>query len=229
MHTTAKTAPRWPWRPSGGSAGATASPLNQLPVQQVPLLPLTPWAWQPCVPCCPITPRQFKAPTPIDGARLAHRPLQDLADSLAASGKGLIMVMGKGGVGKTTIAAALALALVKKGHAVHLSTTDPAAHLASTLQTEVPGLEVSRIDPKAETRRYVDKVMSTKGAQLNADRRALLLEDLQSPAPKRWPCSTRFRARWHKPAAPLWCWTPPHGPLPAFDGCHGGLPPPNDP
>lgn len=157
-------------------------PLNELPVQQVPLRPFD------TVGLAALrtllsdgAPSPQAAHTPPSAPALSAGKLQELADALAAPGKGLIMVMGKGGVGKTTIAAALALALVKKGHAVHLSTTDPAAHLASTLQADVPGLEVSRIDPQAETRRYVDKVMSTKGAQLNADERALLLEDLQSP------------------------------------------------
>ena len=107
--------------------------------------------------------------------------LNQLADELAANGKGLIMVMGKGGVGKTTIAAALALALVQRGHAVHLSTTDPAAHLAITIQGEVAGLKVDRIDPKAETQRYIDKIMAVRGPKLDEQGRALLLEDLQSP------------------------------------------------
>jgi len=107
--------------------------------------------------------------------------LNQLADELAAKGKGLIMVMGKGGVGKTTIAATLALALVQRGHAVHLSTTDPAAHLAGTIQDEVAGLKVDRIDPKAETQRYIDKIMAARGPKLDEQGRALLLEDLQSP------------------------------------------------
>ena len=108
-------------------------------------------------------------------------PFSTLIEELAAPGKGLIMVMGKGGVGKTTIAAALALGLVSRGHAVHLSTTDPAAHLAATLDGQVPGLEVSRIDPKAETQRYIDKIMASRGSQLDEQEKALLLEDLQSP------------------------------------------------
>ncbi len=107
--------------------------------------------------------------------------IDQLVDELAQAGKGLIMVMGKGGVGKTTIAAALAVGLVQRGHAVHLSTTDPAAHLASTLEGQLPGLDVSRIDPKAETQLYIDKVMATRGARLDEQERALLLEDLQSP------------------------------------------------
>ena len=112
---------------------------------------------------------------------LAVAPIDQLVDELAAAGRGLIMVMGKGGVGKTTIAAALALGLVQRGHAVHLSTTDPAAHLAMTLDGEVPGLQLGRIDPKLETQRYIDKVMAARSPGLDAAERALLLEDLQSP------------------------------------------------
>lgn len=107
--------------------------------------------------------------------------LDALADELAASGRGLIMVMGKGGVGKTTVAAALALGLVARGNTVHLSTTDPAAHLVGTLAGEVPGLRVDRIDPKVETQRYIDRVMAAKAPGLNAREQALMLEDLRSP------------------------------------------------
>ena len=107
--------------------------------------------------------------------------LDMLADELATASHGLIMVMGKGGVGKTTVAAALALGLLARGKTVHLSTTDPAAHLAVTLNGDVPGLRVSRIDPKVETQRYIDKIMAARSPGLDTAERALLLEDLQSP------------------------------------------------
>lgn len=107
--------------------------------------------------------------------------LAQLTDELAQAGHGLIMVMGKGGVGKTTIAAALAVGLVQRGHSVHLTTTDPAAHVSQTLAGELPGLKVDRIDPVAETQAYIAKIMATKGKNLDADGKALLLEDLQSP------------------------------------------------
>lgn len=125
----------------------------------------------------PITPT---TPTVVEHGGDFHG-LATLADELAAAGHGLIMVMGKGGVGKTTVAAALALGLVQRGKTVHLSTTDPAAHLAVTLAGEVPGLRVDRIDPKAETQRYIDKIMAAKAPGLDAQEQALLLEDLRSP------------------------------------------------
>jgi arsenite-transporting ATPase len=114
-------------------------------------------------------------------ATLPAEPLSRLADELAAFGHGLIMVMGKGGVGKTTVAAALAVGLVQRGHSVHLTTTDPAAHVAEALHGSLEGLKVGRIDPKAETAAYISKIMATRGKALDEQGKALLLEDLQSP------------------------------------------------
>ena len=107
--------------------------------------------------------------------------LDALVDELAAQGHGLVMTMGKGGVGKTTIAAAIAVALADRGLPVHLTTTDPAAHLAQTLDGSVPNLEVSRIDPAVETERYRQAVLTRKGASLDDAGRASLEEDLRSP------------------------------------------------
>lgn len=128
-------------------------------------------------PACPTPP----AAMPTIRLPQTTQNLQALADDLARETRGLVMVMGKGGVGKTTIAAALAVALAARGRAVHLSTTDPAAHLASTLEGSVPGLTVDRIDPAVETQRYIDKIMASRGRELDDAGRALLLEDLRSP------------------------------------------------
>lgn len=125
-------------------------------------------------------PSEMPTPRALDVAR-GHRGLADLVTEIAQGEHGLIMVMGKGGVGKTTVAAALALGLVQHGKSVHLSTTDPAAHLAVTLNGEVPGLSVGRIDPKAETQKYVDKIVAAKSPGMTPSEKDLLIEDLRSP------------------------------------------------
>jgi arsenite-transporting ATPase len=106
--------------------------------------------------------------------------LSALVDDLVRAGRGVIMTMGKGGVGKTTVAAGIATELVRRGLPVHLSTTDPAAHVAAAAG-EAVGLQVSRIDPQAETKAYVEQVMTTAGQGLDANGRTLLEEDLRSP------------------------------------------------
>lgn len=107
--------------------------------------------------------------------------LEDLVATIERQGNGVIMTMGKGGVGKTTVAAAIAVMLAKRGHSVHLSTTDPAAHLAQTLHGKVEGLTLSKIDPAAETAAYQGEVMLAQGAAMDEAGRALLEEDLRSP------------------------------------------------
>ncbi|KRC21465.1 arsenical pump-driving ATPase [Acidovorax sp. Root217] len=156
--------------------------LRALPQDQVPLRSFD-TVGLPALRALLSTEVHHAAPRPAPAIeRTAPLPgLSALADELAAAGHGLIMVMGKGGVGKTTVAAALALGLVQRGKTVHLSTTDPAAHLQGTLDGQVPGLRVDRIDPKVETQRYVDKIMAAKSPGLDAQEQALLLEDLRSP------------------------------------------------
>lgn len=107
--------------------------------------------------------------------------LSKLVDDIAADGHGLVMLMGKGGVGKTTLAAAVAVELAHRGLPVHLTTSDPAAHLAQTLDGTLDNLTVSRIDPHEVTERYREHVLATKGANLDAEGRAMLAEDLRSP------------------------------------------------
>jgi arsenite-transporting ATPase len=107
--------------------------------------------------------------------------LSSLVDEIAEDGHGLIMLMGKGGVGKTTLAAALAVELASRGYPVHLTTSDPAGRLSETLDGALDNLSVSRIDPHSETERYRQHVLDSKGASLDAQGRALLEEDLRSP------------------------------------------------
>ncbi|MGT2508269.1 arsenical pump-driving ATPase [Cupriavidus basilensis] len=107
--------------------------------------------------------------------------LNGLVEKMASAGHGVIMTMGKGGVGKTTVAAAIAVALAGKGHPVVLSTTDPAAHIATTIDGAIPGLTVSRIDPAQEVRQYTEEVLAKASQQLDAAGRAMLEEDLRSP------------------------------------------------
>lgn len=117
----------------------------------------------------------------VTDSLLVLPPLATLVDEIATTRHGLVMVMGKGGVGKTTIAAAIATELAARGLLVHLTTTDPAAHVAMTLETEMPGLKVSRIDPVAETQAYKQRILDGARARLDAGGLALLEEDLRSP------------------------------------------------
>lgn len=118
-------------------------------------------------------------PVPAESAELPR--LVDLIDELTQSPTGLIMVMGKGGVGKTTVAATIAVELASRGLDVHLTTTDPAGRLEPLVREPIPSLEVSRIDPAKVTAAYVENVMATKGKGLDADALAALEEDLRSP------------------------------------------------
>ena len=107
--------------------------------------------------------------------------LASLVDTIALDGHGLVMLMGKGGVGKTTLAAAVAVELATRGFPVHLTTSDPAAHLTETLHGTLEHLTVSRIDPHEVTEKYRAHVLATKGEKLDAAGRAVLEEDLRSP------------------------------------------------
>ncbi len=103
-----------------------------------------------------------------------------LVEGIGARGAGVVMTMGKGGVGKTSVARALARALARAGHRVHWTTTDPAGRLDGTVEEEAAGVRLTRIDPKAEVAAYVREVLDASG-DLAPDARALLEEDLRSP------------------------------------------------
>jgi arsenite-transporting ATPase len=168
------------WQREQAALAALPGALAQLPQDRVPLKPynlvgLT--ALRGLLSADAVQP-------PADAASLPfpHAPdLATLVDGLVGEGHGLIMLMGKGGVGKTTLAAAVAVELASRGYPVHLSTSDPAAHLTDTLDGSLEHLSVSRIDPHAETERYRQHVLASKGKDLDDQGRALLEEDLRSP------------------------------------------------
>ena len=158
---------------------AMPEPLARLPMMTVPLVPrdlvgidalraLSAGRTEP-----PAEDGRFDEPPQI-------ADLDALVAELLQAGPGVIMVMGKGGVGKTTIAAAIAQQLAHHGRRTHLSTTDPAGRPADLIADPPPGLTISRIDPDAEVQRYVDDKLRSAN-RLDPEQRALLEEDLRSP------------------------------------------------
>lgn len=107
-------------------------------------------------------------------------PWEDLIRDIEKDGNGVVMTMGKGGVGKTTIASMIAMKLAKKGHKVTLSTTDPAAHLEYVLEGN-QNLVIEKIDPKVETQKHIDNVISKNQNKLSKEDMDLLKEELSSP------------------------------------------------
>jgi len=106
---------------------------------------------------------------------------KSMLNNLSKNGKGVIMTMGKGGVGKTSMASAIAFELADKGYNVHLTTTDPAAHVADTVGSNSGNLKVTKIDPKFETEQYINKVLADSRPHLSSDDLALLEEEMSSP------------------------------------------------
>ncbi|AYA77928.1 arsenical pump-driving ATPase [Bacillus sp. Y1] len=124
-------------------------------------------------------------PVPLGGELEKGHTLPDLeqlVNHFSTQQTRVILTMGKGGVGKTTIASAIAVGLVEKGHKVHVTTTDPAAHLELMFENQdYPDLTISRIDPKHEVEMYKKEVLSTAGQNLDEQGLAFLEEDLNSP------------------------------------------------
>jgi arsenite-transporting ATPase len=131
-----------------------------------------------------------------------NKTLKSLVNEIEKSkGKGLIMTMGKGGVGKTIVAASIATLLAKRGHKVLLTTTDPAAHVSDFINQldQIPeNLVVERIDPKAETKIYTEKILQQKGKNLDPEERNLLIEDLKSPCSEEVAVFNAFSKAIHK-------------------------------
>ena len=121
---------------------------------------------------------------PVEGflPEIAMPPdLSSLIEDIARNDRGVVMTMGKGGVGKTSVAAAIAIALAERGHKVILTTTDPAAHVAHAVTKCIPNLTITRIDPELEVRQYADDVLGKAGQHTDAAALKLLEEDLRSP------------------------------------------------
>jgi arsenite-transporting ATPase len=155
--------------------------LGSLPRIEVPLLPFAPMGVPKLRAVFGRELARDAVPHPHCEALPATPALAELVDEIEKAGHGVVMTMGKGGVGKTTVASAIAVELAHRGHRVHLSTTDPAAHLSYTIGTPVPGLSVSRIDPAVETSRYSQQVIDKSAPHLDEHGKALLEEDLRSP------------------------------------------------
>ena len=128
-----------------------------------------------------------------DMSQLGSLPtLTELVDAIVQNKRGVIMTMGKGGVGKTSVAAAIAVELAGRGHDVLLSTTDPAAHIEEAVGKNLPNLEVSRIDPVVETRMHVERVVTGAKEKLTPEALALLEEELKSPCTEEVAVFTAF-------------------------------------
>lgn len=108
------------------------------------------------------------------------KKLKEVIDDLDKSDKKIIFTMGKGGVGKTTIAAAIALGLAEKGKKIHLSTTDPADHLKYVIK-ENDKISLSHIDEKLELKKYQDEVLAKAKKTMSKEDLEYLMEDLRSP------------------------------------------------
>lgn len=121
------------------------------------------------------------APATLKGSPAPVHTLQDVAEDLERNHRKVIFTMGKGGVGKTTAAAALALLLARMGHQVLLTTTDPAGHLQEVL-TQTDQIQLCQIDEQAELRRYQQEVLDqARKNGLKEGDLAYIEEDLRSP------------------------------------------------
>lgn len=106
--------------------------------------------------------------------------INDIIDDFYNTDKKVIFTMGKGGVGKTTVASAIALGLAKKGAKVHLTTTDPANHI-SYVMNEHENITISEINEKEELKKYQDEVISKASETMSGDDLEYIKEDLRSP------------------------------------------------
>lgn len=109
-----------------------------------------------------------------------YKTMDALIEDVYKTGKKVIFTMGKGGVGKTTIAASIALALGKKGINVHLTSTDPADHIHYVIRGS-ENITLSKIDEKEELRKYKEEVLAKARENMSEEDIAYVEEDLRSP------------------------------------------------
>ena len=168
-------------RERGAMADLPAALARALSIDTVPLLARAPMGIDGLRAALDPPAEEPRAATAVAGPAIDAVTLREVVDGIAAAGPGIVMTMGKGGVGKTTIAAAIALALADRGLPVSLTTTDPAAHVTDVLPDPPGNLTLTRIDPVAETEAYTAHVLATAGAHLESAALDLLTEDLRSP------------------------------------------------
>ncbi|GGE81331.1 arsenical pump-driving ATPase [Priestia taiwanensis] len=153
--------------------------LKELPTYEVPLVPFNVTGIE----------NMRKLVQPIENLSILDEEqkeinlpaLQNLIKDFSETGKRVIFTMGKGGVGKTTIASTIAVGLAEKGHRVHLTTTDPAAHIDYVLHDEQRNITISRIDPKVEVENYRKEVIEQAQEMVDEEGLEYLEEDLRSP------------------------------------------------
>ena len=156
-----------------------AEKLKGLPTYEIPLVPFNVTGIE----------NMRRLVKPIENTSISDEEKQDISTSslqtlitnLSETGKRVIFTMGKGGVGKTTVASAIAVGLAEKGHHVHLTTTDPAAHIDYVMHGEQGNITISRIDPKVEVETYRKEVIEQAKDTVDEEGLAYLEEDLRSP------------------------------------------------
>jgi arsenite/tail-anchored protein-transporting ATPase len=155
--------------------------LKDIPVFEVPLVPFSLTGTESLSKL--FQEYETEPPFVTETEEISLPSVKNLIEDLEQRGIKLIFTMGKGGVGKTTIASAIAVGLSQKGHQVHLTTTDPAAHLSYYFgeNQNQTNLTISRIDPKEEVEKYRSEVLSKVSSDLNEDAIAYIKEDLESP------------------------------------------------
>ncbi|MCU4787832.1 arsenical pump-driving ATPase [Bacillus cereus] len=156
-----------------------AEELKNLPTYEIPLVPFNVTGIE----------NMRKLVQPMENLTISNEKtnavsipsLHTLITNLSESGKRVIFTMGKGGVGKTTVASAIAVGLAENGHHVHLTTTDPAAHIDYVMHGEQGNITISRIDPKVEVENYRKEVIEQAKDTVDEEGLAYLEEDLRSP------------------------------------------------